>query len=165
MRNYFQEICNVPEADEFFGINEYSDLIILTKPIVYMTIQEIRDSHKLLVENLDKIAPDPQDQLRKIFDLLKHEPDLESFNVNRPLSVISLQKPNNDCSNAINKNTQLCLTLTDRFTPNNEDKADLNSILIRTKRLIIEIIHCQSGENIEKIIHTIANKEQVNYLK
>lgn len=61
IRNYFYEVCNVCEADEYFGINEYSDLIVLTKPIVYMTIQEISDTHKILVDYLDKIAPDEQD--------------------------------------------------------------------------------------------------------
>ncbi len=163
MRTYFQDICSVPEADEFFGINEYSDLIILTKPIVYMTIQEISDSHKILAEHLDKIAPDAHDPLRKIFDLLKHEPDLESFSVNRPISTVSLPKSNSEASGLINKNTQLCLTLTNRFTPNNDNKTDLNNLMIRIKRLIIEIIHCQSGESVEKIVNTLSNKEQEAY--
>lgn len=47
MRNYFSEICNVPDADEYFGINEFSDLIVLTKPVVYLTVQEICDTHKV----------------------------------------------------------------------------------------------------------------------
>ena len=51
IRAYFQEICNVPEADEYFGINEYSDLIVLTKPIVYMTVQEICETHRVITNN------------------------------------------------------------------------------------------------------------------
>ena len=47
MRAFFGEICNVVEADEYFGINEYTDLIGLTKPTVYMTIQEICDTHRV----------------------------------------------------------------------------------------------------------------------
>ncbi len=47
IRGYFNEICNVTEADEYFGINEYSDLIVLTKPIVYMTVQEIAETHRV----------------------------------------------------------------------------------------------------------------------
>lgn len=47
IRSYFNEICNVPEAEEYFGINEYSDLIVLTKPVVYMTVQEICETHRV----------------------------------------------------------------------------------------------------------------------
>ena len=46
-RNYFSEVCNVNDADEVFGINEYSDLIVLTKPVIYMTVQEISETHKV----------------------------------------------------------------------------------------------------------------------
>jgi hypothetical protein len=46
-RNYFNEVCYVSEAEEYFGINEYSDSIVLTKPLVYMTVQEICETHKV----------------------------------------------------------------------------------------------------------------------
>ena len=75
-------MCNVCEADEYFGIDEYSDLIVLTKPIVYMTVQEITDTHKILVQYLDKIAPDTKDPLREIFTLLQFEPNLDSLTEN-----------------------------------------------------------------------------------
>jgi hypothetical protein len=47
MRNYFGEICTVQDADEHFGIDEFSDLIVLTKPVVYLSVQEIFDTHKV----------------------------------------------------------------------------------------------------------------------
>ena len=47
MRNYFSEICNVQDADEHFGIDEFSDLIVLTKPVVYLNLQDICDTHKV----------------------------------------------------------------------------------------------------------------------
>lgn len=168
IRNYFQEICQVPEADEFFGINEYSDLIVLTKPIVYMTVQEIGETHKILVENLDKIAPEPTDPLREIFSILKHEPDLDSF-TSRPLSTVSLNKSaDSSKSDSLNrssfsKNTQLCLTLTNRFPPNTDERNDTNNIMIRTKRLIIEILHCQHGEDLIEILSTHASIDQEKY--
>ena len=184
LSNYFHEICNVPEADEFFGIDEYSDLIVLTKPIVYMTIQEIGETHKILVENLDKIAPEADDQLRQIFGLLNHEPDLDSFTINLNTRQTAAMAKSDSNHNSFSKNTQLCLTLTNRFTENNDENADLNSLLIRfityfiikskifqyssiqimirTKRLIIEIIYCQSGANLESILKTPATEEQVD---
>lgn len=132
-RSYFYEVCNVCEADEYFGINEYSDLIVLTKPVVYMTVQEICDTHRILVEYLDRIAPDENDPLREIFKLLHFEPNLDSLTEN----LCSRTSLNTSASNDtltrsnISKNTQLCLTLTNRFTPNGDEKTDLNNLFIK----------------------------------
>ncbi len=49
LRNYFNEVCYVSEAEDYFGINEYSDSIVLTKPLVYMTVQEICETHKAII--------------------------------------------------------------------------------------------------------------------
>jgi hypothetical protein len=54
MRNYFSEICNVQDADEHFGIDEFSDLIVLTKPVVYLNLQDICDTHKVSVSLIIK---------------------------------------------------------------------------------------------------------------
>ncbi len=141
----------MPEADEYFGINEYSDLIVLTKPIIYMTIQEIAETHKILVENLHKIAADdPEDPLRKIFGLLNREPDLDSFgmnfnNNNSSIRQVSSSFGKSDANTGavaavaaavadnkiFNKNTQLCLTLTNRFTPSNDEFTEYNNLFIK----------------------------------
>ena len=168
IRGYFAEICNVSEADEYFGINEYSDLIVLTKPVIYMTVQEISDTHKILYEHLDKIAPDEKDPLREIFSLLQREPNFESANdstLTKSAVNSSPLSPNNSPNESRNKsnfskNTQLCLTLTNRFTPSGDEKTELNNLFIRTKRFIVEIIHCQPGENLKQILRTPATREQ-----
>ena len=149
IRSYFYDVCSVCEADEYFGINEYSDLITLTKPVVYMTVQEICDTHRILVEYLDRIAPDESDPLREIFKLLHFEPNLDSLTENLlgnnagkspNATAAAANTLNNSASasshdtlsrNNLNKNTQLCLTLTNRFTPNGDEKTDLNNLFIR----------------------------------
>lgn len=147
IRNFFYEVCNVSESDEYFGINEYSDLIVLTKPIIYMTVQEIRETYKILVEYLDKIAPSQQEPLREIVDLLAaHNLDENEESRASLTSQVSPKKeavsspsksPNKDdgkcsaSSSSLSKNTQLCLTLTNRFTPHGEDKLDLNNLFIK----------------------------------
>jgi len=130
----------VCEADEYFGINEYSDLITLTKPVVYMTVQEICDTHRILVEYLDRIAPDENDPLREIFKLLHYEPNLDSLTENLLGTRAGAGSLNSSSSTSshdtltrsnLSKNTQLCLTLTNRFTPNGDEKTDLNNLFIR----------------------------------
>lgn len=177
IRSYFYEVCNVCEADEFFGIDEYSDLMVLTKPIVYMTVQEISDTHKILVDHLDKIADQENDPLREIFELLHYEPNLDSLTENlcsrMSLNGSNLSTSLNDSSKSnnsntltrttstISKNTQLCLTLTNRFTPNGDEKTDINNLFISTKRLIVEIIQCQYGNNLSDLLNSPCTHEQV----
>ena len=160
----------MPEADEYFGINEYSDLIVLTKPVVYMTVQEICETHKILKTNLDTIAPEDTDPIREIFSLLTNEPNLDSLTENICRSTTTASTSSTASSNlskydtitrsSFSKNTQLCLTLTNRFTPSSDERADINSLFIKTKRLIIEIIHCQQGDTIEGILKQPASPDQ-----
>jgi hypothetical protein len=100
-----------------------------------MTVQEIGETHKILVENLDLIAPDENDHLRQIFNLLNYEPDLESFTINysnnRQSTASVISKNDSMHEKSFSKNTQLCLTLTNRFTPNTDEKADLNNLFTR----------------------------------
>jgi Ras GTPase-activating-like protein IQGAP1 len=163
IRNYFNEVCHVNEAEEYFGIDEYTDSSMLTKPLVYMTVQEICDTHKILIKYLDKIAPESNDPLREIFSLLTHEPNLDSLTENlcSKINVNSHTPSDTITRNNFSKNTQICLTLTNRYTPNGGDeKSEGNNLFVRTKRFIVEIIHCQPGEDLREILKTPATLEQ-----
>jgi hypothetical protein len=77
--------------------------------------------------------------------LLHREPNLDSLtenlcsktNLNHHTNILndSLSKNN------LNKNTQLCLTLTNRFTPNGDEKTDLNNLFIRLYYFVISKIN------------------------
>jgi len=172
MRNYFAEICNVKDADAYFGINEFSDMIVLTKPAVYLSVDEITDTHKILVEYLDRIAPSRSDQLREILSLLGDEPNLDGLcdttaATNSPNAKSTLTSSpsvhsndsmanKNSCSNS----AQICLMLNNRFTPNGDEKTEINNLFIKTKRFIVDIILCQPGDNLAQILYTPTNEEQ-----
>ena len=118
---------------------------------------------KILIEYLDKIAPEKNDPLREIFSLLNHEPNLDSLTDNLCTKVSTNSHTPSDTitRNNFSKNTQICLTLTNRFTPNGDEKTDANNLFIKTKRYIVEIINCQPGENLRQILKTPATVEQV----
>lgn len=44
-RRFFQAACEVPELQDKFNIDEYSDLVTLTKPVIYISIGEIINTH------------------------------------------------------------------------------------------------------------------------
>lgn len=175
MRNYFAEICNVKDADAYFGINEFSDMIVLTKPVVYLSVDEITDTHKILIEYLDRISPNKNDQLREILSLLGDEPNLDGLsesvafnNSNSPNAKNTLTGSpslySNDSmsnKNSCGNNAQICLMLNNRFTPNGDEKTEINNLYIKTKRFIVDIILCQTGDNLAQILYTPTNEEQV----
>jgi hypothetical protein len=44
-RRFFQTACDVPELQDKFNVDEYSDLVTLTKPVIYISIGEIINTH------------------------------------------------------------------------------------------------------------------------
>lgn len=46
-RVFFQSACDVPEPEEKFNIDEYSDMVTLSKPVIYMSTEEIINTHSV----------------------------------------------------------------------------------------------------------------------
>ena len=46
-RQFFQAACDVPEPEEKFNVDEYSDMVTLSKPIIYISIEEIINTHSV----------------------------------------------------------------------------------------------------------------------
>ena len=49
-RNFFRATSQVEDAESHFGIDQYSDITMLSKPVVYITVQEIIDTHQVCTE-------------------------------------------------------------------------------------------------------------------
>uniref|UniRef100_W5K300 IQ motif containing GTPase activating protein 3 n=1 Tax=Astyanax mexicanus TaxID=7994 RepID=W5K300_ASTMX len=45
-RKFLQAVCDVPEPEERFNIDEYSEMVILNKPVIYISIGELINTHK-----------------------------------------------------------------------------------------------------------------------
>lgn len=48
-RRFFQTACDVPELQDKFNVDEYSDLVTLTKPVIYISIGEIINTHTVSI--------------------------------------------------------------------------------------------------------------------
>lgn len=46
-RSFFKSACDVPEPEEKFNIDEYSDMVTLSKPVIYMSTEEIINTHSV----------------------------------------------------------------------------------------------------------------------
>ncbi|NXI50454.1 IQGA1 protein, partial [Chloroceryle aenea] len=154
-RRFFQAACEVPELQDKFNIDEYSDLVTLTKPVIYISIGEIINTHTLLLDHQDAIAPEHNDPIHELLDDLGEVPTIESLIGEGSGNV-------NDPNREVLAKTEVSLTLTNKLDVPGDENAEMDArtILLNTKRLIVDVIRFQPGETLTEILETPATLEQ-----
>ncbi|NXB74647.1 IQGA1 protein, partial [Donacobius atricapilla] len=155
-RRFFQAACEVPELQDKFNIDEYSDLVTLTKPVIYISIGEIINTHTLLLDHQDAIAPEHNDPIHELLDDLGEVPTIESLIGGEGSGSV------NDPSWEMLAKTEVSLTLTNKFDVPGDENAEMDArtILLNTKRLIVDVIRFQPGETLTEILETSATSAQ-----
>ncbi|XP_066036852.1 ras GTPase-activating-like protein IQGAP2 isoform X2 [Chamaea fasciata] len=156
-RNFFQAACDVPEPEEKFNIDEYSDMVTLSKPIIYISIEEIINTHSLLLEHQDAIAPEANDLLNELLEGLGPVPDIESF---LGEGAVDPNDPNRESTLNQLAKTEISLSLTSKYELREGEDQDLKSLMIKTKRLIVDVIRTQPGDTLSEILETPATVQQ-----
>jgi len=155
-RNFFRAASQVEDAESHFGIDQYSDITMLSKPIVYITVQEIIDTHQLLVEHVDSLAPEDEDPLREILDDIGEVPTVEDMIG----GFKQVDGEDNDQQLARLSKTEISLTLTNKFEVPDDDDSDIKALFVRTKKLIVQVMRVQHAETLTQILETSSNAEQ-----
>ncbi|KAM8960836.1 ras GTPase-activating-like protein IQGAP2 [Pelodytes ibericus] len=158
-RKFFQAACEVPEPEEKFNIDEFSDLVTLSKPVIYISIEEIINTHSLLLEHQDAISPDHNDILHELLEGLGTVPDVESF---LGEGAIDSSDPNKESAISQMAKTEISLSLTSKFEVREGEHKDVKSLMIKTKKLIVDVIRTQSGDTLIEILETPASVPQEN---
>ncbi|XP_049650622.1 ras GTPase-activating-like protein IQGAP2 isoform X6 [Accipiter gentilis] len=156
-RNFFQAACDVPEPEEKFNIDEYSDMVTLSKPVIYISIEEIINTHSLLLEHQDAIAAEPNDLLNELLEGLGPVPDVESF---LGEGAVDPNDPNRESTLTQLAKTEISLSLTSKYELREGEDQDLKSLMIKTKRLIVDMIRTQPGDTLLEILETPATAQQ-----
>ncbi|XP_052448157.1 ras GTPase-activating-like protein IQGAP1 isoform X1 [Carassius gibelio] len=156
-RDFFQAACDVPAPEEKFNVDEYSDMVTLSKPVIYISIEEIINTHSLVLEHKEAIAPDHNDLLHELLKDLGEVPDVESLlgegavdedDISKESSLIQLAK------------TEISLTLTNKFELLDGDDKDTKGLMMKTKKLIVDVVRIQPGETLTDILETPASAAQ-----
>lgn len=50
-RRFFLAACDVPSLEEKFNVDQYSDLVTVTKPVIYISIGEIINTHTVSLQS------------------------------------------------------------------------------------------------------------------
>ncbi|XP_010157888.1 PREDICTED: ras GTPase-activating-like protein IQGAP2 isoform X1 [Eurypyga helias] len=156
-RNFFQAACDVPEPEEKFNIDEYSDMVTLSKPVIYISIEEIINTHSLLLEHQDAIATEPNDLLNELLEGLGPVPDVESF---LGEGAVDPNDPNRESTLNQLAKTEISLSLTSKYELREGEDQDLKSLMIKTKRLIVDVIRTQPGDTLLEILETPPTAQQ-----
>ncbi|XP_034728381.1 ras GTPase-activating-like protein IQGAP2 isoform X2 [Etheostoma cragini] len=156
-REFFQSACDVPEPEEKFNIDEYSDMVTLSKPIIYISIEEIINTHSLLLEHLEAISPDHNDLLHELLQDLGDVPDVETL---LGEGAVDPQDPNRESALSQLAKTEISLTLTSKFELLEGDDKDLKTLMTKTKKLIVDVVRIQHGDTLPEILETPATGPQ-----
>uniref|UniRef100_A0A8C0UV60 IQ motif containing GTPase activating protein 3 n=1 Tax=Cyanistes caeruleus TaxID=156563 RepID=A0A8C0UV60_CYACU len=78
-RRFISAACCVPEPEERFNMDEYSEMVAVAKPVIYITVGELINTHKLLLEHQDSIVPHHSDPLRELLEDLDELPTVQSL--------------------------------------------------------------------------------------
>uniref|UniRef100_A0A8C4MVG6 IQ motif containing GTPase activating protein 3 n=1 Tax=Equus asinus asinus TaxID=83772 RepID=A0A8C4MVG6_EQUAS len=118
-RRFICRACQVPEPEERFSVDEYSDMVAVAKPMVYITVGELINTHRLLLEHQDWIAPDHRDPLHELLEDLGELPTVpDLIGACHPSQLGKLE---------------VSLTLTNKFEglETDADDASARSLLLR----------------------------------
>ena len=78
-KRFFQECIKVPDPEDAFSMDQFTEATLIAKPMIYISLQELYDTHVLLLEYLDKIAPEKNDPLRDLLNDLGDSPSICSL--------------------------------------------------------------------------------------
>ncbi|NXD44907.1 IQGA3 protein, partial [Copsychus sechellarum] len=149
-RSFISAACCVPEPEERFNMDEYSEIVAVAKPVIYITVGELINTHKLLLEHQDSIAPHHSDPLHELLEDLDELPTVQSLVGSGAEQVLSQLS-----------RTEISLTLTNKLMPvASSEESDTKSLLLSTKQMLVDLIQAQPGNSLPEILWTPASEHE-----
>uniref|UniRef100_A0A8C0UPM7 IQ motif containing GTPase activating protein 3 n=1 Tax=Cyanistes caeruleus TaxID=156563 RepID=A0A8C0UPM7_CYACU len=156
-RRFISAACCVPEPEERFNMDEYSEMVAVAKPVIYITVGELINTHKLLLEHQDSIVPHHSDPLRELLEDLDELPTVQSL----VGSVGSLGDSGAEQVLSQLSRTEISLTLTNKLVPvASSEESDTRSLLLSTKQMLVDLIQSQPGDSLPEILWTPASEHE-----
>ncbi|NXX98677.1 IQGA2 protein, partial [Centropus bengalensis] len=145
--------------DTVFLSSSHSTTVKITYSVRYLLhIREKLVLNKLLLlEHQDAIATEPNDLLNELLEGLGPVPDVESF---LGEGAVDPNDPNKGSTLNQLAKTEISLSLTSKYDLREGEDQDLKSLMIKTKRLIVDVIRTQPGDTLLEILETPATAQQ-----
>uniref|UniRef100_A0A0K2T0J2 Ras GTPaseactivatinglike protein IQGAP1like [Bombyx mori] n=1 Tax=Lepeophtheirus salmonis TaxID=72036 RepID=A0A0K2T0J2_LEPSM len=138
---FLQCVDEVVSPEEEFNMDQYYEATLIAKPVIFISLQEIVDTHQLLLDFQDTVAPDTSDPLHELLDDLGDGgPSL--------CSLLGVASASTNASLGNLGTSEVCLTLTNKFELSGFDRSDTEELFIKTKHLIMSILPCTKEGNL-----------------
>lgn len=128
------QMFEMPEPEEYFDADQFSDLYSRTKPTLYIKLTDIFTLHSLVADNLPYVAERRDDPLREL------------------LADLGTAKGNESDLSGAASGGEITLTLKSRFTVQEDPNAEARALFMATKRLVLYIIKVQTGSSLMEIM-------------
>ncbi|XP_047559972.1 ras GTPase-activating-like protein IQGAP3 [Lutra lutra] len=151
-RRFVCRACRVPEPEERFARDEYSDMVAVAKPVVYITVGELLNTHRLLLEHQDWVAPEHCDPLHELLEDLGELPTVSDL-IGEGVAATGNEDP---------AKLEVSLTLANKFEGVETDASDTSaqSLLLSTKQMLADIMQFQPGDSLEEMLSLPVTAEQ-----
>lgn len=154
-RGFFDRASTVVSPEEHFRIDEYTDMVAIAPPVIFISPREIYSTHRLLHEHLTRLTSGSPagDPLVEILADLGPPPE-------RPSSTIGVDAVGGgggDVSDeADDEDGEMALTLVNKYTLDDGDAAvDARSTFVRAKRLLAQLMRFQrSAHSVRTLLTT-----------
>lgn len=156
LREFFRDCCSVQEPEEEFSMDQYSEVTLIAKPMIYISLVELCDTHQMLLDYRFQIAPNENDPLHELLDDLGEKPSLCSL-----LGATDSGLSSSDASLAQMGETEVCLTLTNKFEVPFSNQLDMDRLFIKTKQMIMSILPCTAENNLMSCLKSKPTEEQI----
>ncbi|XP_061650729.1 ras GTPase-activating-like protein IQGAP3 isoform X3 [Phyllopteryx taeniolatus] len=156
-RKFVSRLCDVPDPSERFRMDEYSEALVVGRPLVYISLGELVGTHELLLEHQERLCPEPTDPLRLLLSDVGPVPSLQELM--GTTTTTALADPGSESGWG---KTEVSLTLTNKFDvfDDRDDSADVGALLLSTKRLIVDVIGTQPGDTLGDVLQADVSLDQ-----
>ncbi|GAA5865578.1 hypothetical protein JCM8547_007655 [Rhodosporidiobolus lusitaniae] len=131
---WIYEVINVEDAETHFRADEYVDAAAARRPVIYISPNDIYSTHSVFAENIDVIAPEEDDPVRKIVVELGGVPSGSSAELSRARA------------------DEVALTLATRLSPQEDPNAGTKHLFNQAKRRVLAILKIHHGNDLEAVL-------------
>lgn len=166
--SFFEEVVTVTDEEDYFGMSDLSDVATTHKPVVYITPQQIFNTHQLIVDAIPDLKLQDGDALKALIDELGPPPP-EAVNVeyyDRPETA-----EERELGPGVS-GKEISLTLSSRFMDNltaNEMGGAVGELILEYKHLFMNakkfvklLLRVQAGKNITEMLAKEHTEEESN---
>ena len=146
-RTFFKAVINVAEPEEVFQMSKYSDVVEIEKPKITLTIKDLLETHKLLLQFSESITSDQDDPLHDLLAGMKEIPE--------PEVLLGSEFRNINDSDALSYHIHLSLSVNIDQSDEDALAMEMRKLLNETKRLLCTAIEYQSSRNLREYFNEV----------